>query len=739
MAVSFYSYKGGVGRTSIMANVGWTLASAGFDVLMIDCDLDAPGLPRYLPDIKTASKSKGFLDLIDEVAEMKRADSETFDEFARNWPGTEQGPIAPKLEEFRLDATPARGAQGCEPGQLHVIPSAYNAGTVEYAQRLDRLSVRELDNRFDLDNLLGWLIERIETRYDIVLIDCRPGFSDIGRLITASSKGIVFVTAVSTASLEGIDRAIDYFVPNKKDVGEEGMSGTDLTSKPIWLVTSRVPDDLLLMLREGKRPRDSDLSADDREWLSLYLELVKKHNWTDRFRDFVVPHNSAESGVESLWMVRATSSGRSRPNAGVSREEFQNESGASSKHETTEATEVGALADRGLSKDGAGGSRPLAHASLARALAKNAAGPEHQGLARLDRLCGLLDRRDSGSDWFEVVTGDEGVAQRDHRERGASEAVVKAAAKVVEDGNSLACYAVGEEKEGTPLAHLAACFKNVIWLKNAGHVRRPTATVEVFLFPSESSLDDSAAGAVNSLTSPSNGLRERIRIALGAEGLTGYASLPWETQMRFSRVYCLKDAVAAQSVLTPMLEALESRPGDSAGFLGVDAARVLAEVESAPRRDRELERLLVVGVADDETVEIVRRLNNTALKYEETTGSAKKWWDAFYDENRSRERLPLVVALQEALLVRNATLTEFFLAYVYSNTDNIMGNLHYLDYTRVKKREEQQRKEQAAAQGRDDTNVEHDQIAESHGEDTDQLIDQLIDEILASPLEEDGE
>jgi type IV secretory pathway TraG/TraD family ATPase VirD4 len=83
------------------------------------------------------------------------------------------------------------------------------------------------------------------------------------------------------------------------------------------------------------------------------------------------------------------------------------------------------------------------------------------------------------------------------------------------------------------------------------------------------------------------------------------------------------------------------------------------------------------------------------LKWDETTGSARKWWEAF--ENENRVRMPLVLRLAEELQVRNATITEFFLAYVYSNTDNIQANLSYLDYTRLKKEEEKKKKEAAAS------------------------------------------
>ncbi len=85
------------------------------------------------------------------------------------------------------------------------------------------------------------------------------------------------------------------------------------------------------------------------------------------------------------------------------------------------------------------------------------------------------------------------------------------------------------------------------------------------------------------------------------------------------------------------------------------------------------------------------------LDWDNTTGSARKWWEAFESENK--HRLALVLRLAEELLNRTATITEFFLAYVYSNTDNIQANLSYLDYTRLKKEEEKKKREAAKAAG----------------------------------------
>ncbi len=45
--VTFYSFKGGTGRTMALANVAWILAANGERVLIADWDLESPGLHRF--------------------------------------------------------------------------------------------------------------------------------------------------------------------------------------------------------------------------------------------------------------------------------------------------------------------------------------------------------------------------------------------------------------------------------------------------------------------------------------------------------------------------------------------------------------------------------------------------------------------------------------------------------------------------------------------------------------------
>lgn len=95
------------------------------------------------------------------------------------------------------------------------------------------------------------------------------------------------------------------------------------------------------------------------------------------------------------------------------------------------------------------------------------------------------------------------------------------------------------------------------------------------------------------------------------------------------------------------------------------------------------------GLPDAKITELIERTKEK-LEWDKTTGSARKWWTAFEEENQ--HRLGLVLRLAEELAHRKATIVEFFLAYVYGNSDNIQASLHYLDYSRLKKEEEKRKR-----------------------------------------------
>ncbi len=85
----------------------------------------------------------------------------------------------------------------------------------------------------------------------------------------------------------------------------------------------------------------------------------------------------------------------------------------------------------------------------------------------------------------------------------------------------------------------------------------------------------------------------------------------------------------------------------------------------------------VLGQLDRETFEKTKR----KLGWETLTGPAHDWWLAFEEANKNN--VPLMLSLSLDLAARNATIAEFFAAYVYSDTDDVEKVLHYLDYLKL--------------------------------------------------------
>jgi hypothetical protein len=125
-----------------------------------------------------------------------------------------------------------------------------------------------------------------------------------------------------------------------------------------------------------------------------------------------------------------------------------------------------------------------------------------------------------------------------------------------------------------------------------------------------------------------------------------------------------------------------------------DWARTLPDSNDPAERLAVLEDQLIgltnIGGWTDE--QIGRKLAEVkkTLGWEETPGSARKWWS----DVESKSGPAAMLRLAEELANRKATIAEFFIAHNDSGVDNLQGTLHYLDYSRLKKQEE--RKKEAA-------------------------------------------
>ncbi|MCG8528383.1 MAG: AAA family ATPase, partial [Opitutales bacterium] len=98
--ITFYSYKGGVGRTMSLANVAWRLAQKGKRVGLVDLDLEAPGL-SLMDDFTPTKKNKpsGLHGFLNRSEQESARDQESISKGPKNIQFVEND----KLLEFGRD------------------------------------------------------------------------------------------------------------------------------------------------------------------------------------------------------------------------------------------------------------------------------------------------------------------------------------------------------------------------------------------------------------------------------------------------------------------------------------------------------------------------------------------------------------------------------------------------------------------------------------------------------------
>ena len=70
--ITFYSYKGGVGRSLALANIAALLVKRGRRVVLIDFDLEAPGLDSF-DEFKCIAGKPGVVEYVTEFEHTERA------------------------------------------------------------------------------------------------------------------------------------------------------------------------------------------------------------------------------------------------------------------------------------------------------------------------------------------------------------------------------------------------------------------------------------------------------------------------------------------------------------------------------------------------------------------------------------------------------------------------------------------------------------------------------------------
>lgn len=180
--VTFYSYKGGVGRSMSLANVGVLLAQWGYRVLMVDFDLEAPGLESFFSTLLDVESARGKLGVIDTLLQAR--------DIANG-------------DELPIDTVPVKLPR--TDGELAI----WNAGRrdSEYFKRVRKLDFRDFYRSANGGALIEKLRKQLKARYDFVLVDSRTGLTEIGGLCTVQLPDLIVLifTATEQALSGGLD------------------------------------------------------------------------------------------------------------------------------------------------------------------------------------------------------------------------------------------------------------------------------------------------------------------------------------------------------------------------------------------------------------------------------------------------------------------------------------------------------------------------------------------------------
>ncbi len=185
--VSFYSYKGGVGRSVALLNTAWNLALRGWRVALLDLDLEAPGLHkaplRTGPDagwLPVAPKA-GFAELV----VRHPGHSEVFD-----WPG-----------DYLVDGLGPDGRLG-----LLAARGEEMAAGRDYERFLQTFSWSDFYLEHNGRGFMEGLVNGISALgFDYLLLDARTGYTDVaGITLLHLPDAAVLVTNLSEQSVAGI-------------------------------------------------------------------------------------------------------------------------------------------------------------------------------------------------------------------------------------------------------------------------------------------------------------------------------------------------------------------------------------------------------------------------------------------------------------------------------------------------------------------------------------------------------
>lgn len=204
--VAFYSYKGGVGRSTTLAIVARILAKEGFKVAVLDLDLEAPGLNSLL---LTKPKPSPF-GVVDYLYHMPWT-NERIDQkrFMSQYVVKEDVPRRNKKPGQIIVMSAGGTVVGENEGQLSLLFDDDEVDIKLESNYLNKLSYIDFDvYSRQATNIFEILLDdmAVHTGADIILFDARTGFSNVsGSLLNQFSDVLSIHIQNNHQNKEGIE------------------------------------------------------------------------------------------------------------------------------------------------------------------------------------------------------------------------------------------------------------------------------------------------------------------------------------------------------------------------------------------------------------------------------------------------------------------------------------------------------------------------------------------------------
>ncbi|MBU8922962.1 MAG: pentapeptide repeat-containing protein [Bacteroidales bacterium] len=236
---TFYSYKGGVGRSMTMVNVAALLAKWGHKVLIVDWDLEAPGLEIFFNRTPVSmngdpARIPGVVDLL-----LSRTGAQKLD-----WRDC-------VIEIDILGSS------------LDIITAGKRDD--DYRAKLLSLDWPRLFEEHSIGNYLNDIRNEWIGEYDFVLIDSRTGINDIGDICTVILPDVLIL----------------LFVTNRQNI--DGIKRVMARARK---VQSQLPVNRSKLVGVPVPSRDEVYNEYDRsqEWKNIFAEEMSEYyrNWLPR-------------------------------------------------------------------------------------------------------------------------------------------------------------------------------------------------------------------------------------------------------------------------------------------------------------------------------------------------------------------------------------------------------------------------------------------------------------------------